>query len=148
DLAPNIRLIKDDNVQDDLISGEVNAAIMYTSQVTMAKLANPTLKIVFPSEGDGFGIMANFIPSKAPNADGAHKFIDYILRPEVSAKCFEALGYYCTNKAAESLINEKYRDFLILPESFKSPEMIMPISPEAEEAHAKAWTTFKNACGQ
>lgn len=147
-LAPNIRLIKDDNVQDDLLSGEVDAAVMYTSQVTLAKLSNPELEIVFPSEGDGFGIMANFIPANAPNKDGAHKFIDYILRGDVSAKCFEALGYYCTNTAAEPLIQEQYKDFLILPQSFTSPEMIMPISPEAEEAHAKAWTSFKTACGQ
>ena len=38
ELAPNIRLIKNDNVQDDLISGEVAAAVMYTSQVTLACL--------------------------------------------------------------------------------------------------------------
>ena len=85
-LAPNIRLIKDDNIQDDLISGEVNAAVMYTSQVTMAKLANPDLKIVYPEEGIGFGIMGMFIPSEAPNADAAHAFIDFILRPEISKR--------------------------------------------------------------
>ncbi|MBQ9997172.1 MAG: spermidine/putrescine ABC transporter substrate-binding protein, partial [Clostridia bacterium] len=31
ELAPNIRLIKDDYIQDDLVSGEINAAVMYTS---------------------------------------------------------------------------------------------------------------------
>ena len=46
ELAPNIRLIKDDNIQDDLLSGEIGAAVMYTSQVTMAMLANPELKVV------------------------------------------------------------------------------------------------------
>ena len=40
ELAPNIRLIKDDNTQDDLLSGEVGAAVLYTSQVTLAKMAN------------------------------------------------------------------------------------------------------------
>ena len=93
ELAPNIRLIKDDTLQDDLISGEISAAVMYTSQVTMAKLANPDLKVVFPKEGIGFGIMANFIPVNAPNADAAYAFIDYILQPEISAQCFEWLGY-------------------------------------------------------
>jgi spermidine/putrescine transport system substrate-binding protein len=38
---------------------------MYTSQVTMAKMAKPELKVVYPAEGIGFGIMANFIPAKA-----------------------------------------------------------------------------------
>lgn len=149
-LAPNIRLIKDDNLQDDLLSGEVGAAIMYTSQATVAMMKNPELKAVFPSEGIGFGIMANFIPAKAPNADAAYTFIDYILQPEVSAKCYEYLGYYCTNKAAEALINADYKSYLTLPADFdmKKMEMIQPITAEAEEAHSKVWTAFKAATGQ
>ena len=47
ELAPNIRLIKDQNTQDDLLSGEVGAAVLYTSQATMAKMANPDLEVVF-----------------------------------------------------------------------------------------------------
>jgi len=149
ELAPNIRLIKDDNLQDDLLTGEITVGVMYTSQVTMAKLANPNLKIVFPSEGIGFGIMAGFIPSNAPHPDAAHKFIDYILRPEVSAKCFEWLGYYCTNKAAEEYISKEYKDFLTLPTDFSSDmEMIQRVGAEAEEAHAKIWTEFKSAIGK
>ena len=123
---------------------------MYTSQVTLAKLANPDLKVVFPEEGIGLGIMAQFIPAKAPNADAAYQFIDYILRPEIAKQCFEHLGYYCTNQAADELIEEEYREFLTLPEGFSADaiEMIAPISAEAEEAHVQVWTEFKNACGQ
>ena len=148
ELAPNIRLIKDDNAQDDLLSGEISAAVMYTSQVTMAKMQNPELKVVFPKEGIGFGIMAQFIPSNAPNAEAAYLFMDYILRPEISAKCYEFLGYYCTNKDADALISEEYREFLTLPEDFKAEkmEMIENISAEALEAHEKVWTAFKSAC--
>ena len=148
-LAPNIRLIKDDNLQDDLVSGEIDVAVMYTSQVTMAKLAKPDLKVVFPTEGIGFGIMANFIPSKAPNPDAAHKFVDFILRPEISAQCYEWLGYYCTNREADELINPDFKDFLTLPAGFGGEmEMIQNISGEAEESHTEVWTEFKSACGQ
>ena len=149
ELAPNIRLIKDDNVQDDLISGEVSAAVMYTSQVTMACMANPELKVVYPSEGVGFGIMAQFIPSNAPNKEAAYAFLDYILRPEVSKQCYEYIGYYCTNQAADELIEEEYKPFLTLPEDFSGQtEMIQNVSAEAEEAHVQVWTEFKAACGQ
>lgn len=149
ELAPNIRVIKDDNLQDDLLSGEISAAVMYTSQVTQAKLANPNLKIVFPSEGIGFGIMAAFIPSNAPNAEAAYAFLDYMLRPEIAADYFEWLGYYSTNKAADAYISEEYKEFLTLPEDFSgNTEMIQRISAEAEEAHTKIWTEFKAATGQ
>ncbi len=148
ELAPNIRLIKDDNIQDDLISGEIGAAVMYTSQVTMAMLANPELKVVYPTEGIGFGIMGMFIPSNAPHSDAAYKFIEYILDPETAAQCFEYLGYYCTNSAAEAYINEEYKSFLTLPEDFTGDtEMIQNISAEAEEAHTKIWTEFQAATG-
>lgn len=150
ELAPNVRLIKDDNMQDDMISGEITAAVMYTSMVTMAKLADPSLEVVYPEEGIGFGIMGSFIPMNAPNAEGAHAFLDYILRPEVSAQCFEYIGYYCTNQAADSLIAEEYQEFLTLPEGFtaESMEMIQNINTEALDAHEKVWTSFKTACGQ
>lgn len=147
ELAPNIRLIKNDNLQDDLLSGEVGAAVMYTSQVTMAKLQKPELKVVYPKEGIGFGIMGTFIPAKAPNADAAYKFIDYVLRPEIAAQCFEYMGYYCTNKAADSHINEAYREFLTLPEGISGGEMVQTVSAAAEEAHNKVWTEFRAACG-
>lgn len=147
ELAPNIRLIKDDNLQDDLLSGEIGVAVMYTSQVTAAMLANPDLKLVYPEEGLGFGIMNQFIPSNAPHADAAYRFIDYILQPEVSAKCYEFLGYYCTNQAADSLIAEEYREFLTLPAGFTADkmEMIENITSEADEAHVRIWTEFKSA---
>ena len=149
ELAPNIRLIKDANTQDDLLSGEAGAAVMYTSQVTTACLANPDLQVVYPTEGVGFGIMAQFIPSNAPHSDAAHAFIDYILRPEVAKSCFEWMGYYCTNKAADSLIDPAYQSFLTLPEDFDGKtEMIQNVSAETEEIHAQMWTEFKAACGQ
>ena len=148
ELAPNIRLIKDSNVQDDLLSGEVSAAVMYTSQVTLACMANPDLKVVYPTEGLGFGIMAQFIPSAAPHPDEAHEFINYILRPEVAKQCFEYIGYYSTNKEADALISEEYRPFLTLPEDFTADkmEMIQNITPEADEEHVRVWTEFKAAC--
>ncbi len=148
ELAPNVRLIKDDNLQDDLISGEVSVAVMYTSQVTLAKLTNPSLEVVYPEEGIGLGIMAGFIPSDAPNAEAAYKFLDYILDAERGAKCFEHLGYYCTYSASEAYINEDYKSFLTLPAGVtaESSEMIGTIGGDAEEAHMEAWVTFKSLC--
>lgn len=147
ELAPNVRVNKDDNLQDDLLSGEVDIAVMYSSQVMLAKTANPDLKIVFPKEGLGFGTMPMFIPSKAPNADAAHKFIDYIFRPEVSKQCFEALGYYCTNIEADKLIAPELKDLIAMPENLTDSESIRMFEGEANDLHNTIYTEFKNACG-
>ena len=146
DLAPNIRVIKDELLQDDLISGEVDVAVMYTSQVTMAMMANPNLHVVFPTEGIGFGIMAGFIPSKAANPDAAHAFLNYIMYPGRGAECFEYLGYYSTFSGSDPHIHQDFREFLTLPPGFNTEmEMIQNISDEASEEHSRIWTTFRAA---
>ena len=145
DLAPNIRAINDNNTQDLLISGEVAAAFLYTSQVTMALTARPDLVPVYPKEGLGFGTMAMFIPSKASNPDAAHAFINYILDAQNSAKCFEYIGYYNTTKAAEEYISEEMKQFIVLPEGTDSGTAIENISDEASDKHAEIWAAFQNA---
>ena len=146
ELAPNVRVINDNNTQDLLISGEVAVAFLYTSQVSAALSARPDLKVVYPEEGLGFGIMAGFIPSQAPNADAAYAFLDYINRPENAAACFEYLGYYCTNKAAEEFISDEMKNMIVLPENVAEGESIKNISQEAEDLHAQIWNQFKDAC--
>lgn len=146
ELSDNIRSITDSNTQDLLISGEVGAAFMYTSQVFGALYAREDLQVVYPEEGLGYGIMAGFIPAKAPNADAAYAFIDYLLQPEISAKCTEYIGYFSTNSAAEEYIDESIRSALVLPENASEGEFIMNISQEAEDLHAKIWNEFKDEC--
>ncbi len=145
-LAPNIRVINDSNTQDYLISGEVAAAFLYTSQVSAAMNARDDLQLVYPEEGLGFGIIASFIPSKAPNADAAYAFMDYINRPENAAACFEYLGYYCTNKAAEEFISEEMKELIVLPADAKEGEIVQNVSQEAEDLHAELWNQFKMEC--
>jgi spermidine/putrescine-binding protein len=147
-LAPNIRLIRDDDLEGDLLSGEISAGIMYTSQVTVALMENPNLKVVFPKEGIGFGIMGAFIPRNAPNAEAAYAFLTYIMDPQRGAECFEYLGYYSTFSASDPLISPEYKSFLTLPAGFNEDmEMIQSISQEAEEEHSRVWTAFKSAAG-
>lgn len=146
ELAPNVRVINDSNTQDFLLSGEVGAAFLYTSQVTMALSMNPDLKVCYPEEGLGFGIMAGFVPSQAPNADAAHVFLDYILDAEHAAKCFEYIGYYCTNKAAEQYISEEAKPMIVVPDTVMKGEIVQNVSQEAEDAHSKIWNEFKSAC--
>jgi spermidine/putrescine-binding protein len=148
ELAPNIRLIKDDFLDEDLLSGEVSVGVMYTDQVTRALMARPDYKLVFPTEGIGYGLMGAFLPVNAPNAQAALAFLNYILDPQRGAQCFEHLGYYCTFAASEPLINPEYRSLLTLPEGFSEAETIRwGISQEAQEEHERVWTAFKQATG-
>ena len=149
-LAPNIRLIRDDDLQDELLSGEISVAVMYTSQVTMAKMEKPELAVVYPEEGLGFGIMPAFIPINAPNSDAAYAFLNYILDAENGARCFEYLGYYSTFAGSDPYIEDEYKDFLTIPKDFNidSMEMIENISEEAADLHNRLYTEFKSRAGR
>lgn len=142
ELAPNIRLIQDDNTQNALLNGEASVAFLYTSQVTAALAENPDLKVVYPEEGLGFGIMGMFIPSEAPDKDAAYSFMDYIMQPEVAAKCTDYIGYYSTNKAADELVNPD----LVVPDDVTKGEIVQNVSQDADAQYQKNWTEFKAAC--
>lgn len=144
ELAPNVRMIQDANTQNALLSGETSVALLYTSQVMAALAENPELQVVYPEEGLGFGIMAAFIPSAAPNAKAANEFLNYILEPEISKQCMEYIGYYNTNQAADDIVDPA----LVVPDTVTKGEIIQNVSAEANEAYDKNWIEFKAACGQ
>ncbi|MDR3336454.1 MAG: spermidine/putrescine ABC transporter substrate-binding protein [Treponema sp.] len=144
-LAPNVKVIDDEHLDQELTSGNISAAVVYNYMATNAKTANPRLEVVFPKEGIGFGIMPAFIPVKALNSPAAYAFLDWILDARRGAQCFEYLGYYCTFKASEQYISADMKNFVILPDSLKNrnKEMIENLSQEAEDAHARIWDTFR-----
>lgn len=145
-LAPNIRVLSQDQTQDYLISGEISVAFLFTSQVAMALEANPNFKVVYPKEGLGFGVDALFIPSKAPNRDNAHKFLDFILEGETGAKISSQIYYLCPNKAAYQYLPEDFQKSLVITtDDIPQGEFIQDVSPEATELHNKIYTAFKAA---
>lgn len=146
ELAPNVRILNQDQTHDYLLSGEISAAFLFTNQVAEAVAANPDLKVVYPKEGLGFGVDAFFIPSAAPHPDAAHEFLNYILDGEVGAEISSWLMYMCPNKAAYPYLPEEFQASLMISEGdIPEGEFIMDVSEEATALHAELYTAFKNA---
>ena len=143
-LLPNIRIMRDFGLEDELIRGNISVAVMYTDQVMKSRMERPELRAVFPREGIGLGTMPAFIPVGAPNPDAAHQFLNYILDPVRGARAFEYLGYYCTFLASQPHINPALREFLIMPQ-FYNYESIHNIDQEAEDEHWMVWESFLEA---
>ncbi|MDR2588077.1 MAG: extracellular solute-binding protein [Spirochaetales bacterium] len=141
-LAPNVRLLQDTGLKEALMDGTISAAVMYTDAALSAVIENPNLVAAFPEEGIGFGIMAAFIPSRAPNADAAMRFLNFILEPRRGAACFEHLMYYCTYSASENELSPELKDVLVLPDLWDF-EMMENVPYSAETAHVNVWNRFK-----
>lgn len=146
ELAPNIRLLSQNQTQDHLLSGEVNAAFLFTSQVALALQGNPDLKVVYPEEGIGFGVDAAFIPKNAPNSDNAHAFLNYVLDGEVGADISSQTFYLCPNKAAYEFLPEEFQKSLVVSaEDIPNGEFVENIGAEAASVHEEIWTAFKGS---
>ena len=86
------------------------------------------------------------IPADAPNPENAHKFLDYLLRPEVIAACTNSIGYANANKAATALVlPELASDPAIYPDAATLALMYTPkpMTPQQEEMLNRAWTDIK-----
>lgn len=146
ELAPNVRVLSQNQTQDFLLSGEVSAAFLFTSQVVLALNQNPELEVVYPEEGLGFGVDAAFIPSQAPNSDNAHAFLNFILDGETGAKISQQTYYLCPNKASYEFLPEEFQKSLIIStDDVPNGEFIQDVSPEATSLHEELWTKFKAA---
>ena len=146
ELAPNVRVLSQNQTQDFLLSGEVSAAFLFTSQVVLALNQNPELKVVYPEEGLGFGVDAAFIPSQAPNSDNAHAFLNFILDGEVGANVSQQTYYLCPNKASYEFLPEEFQKSLVIStDDVPNGEFIQDVSPEATALHEELWTKFKAA---
>ncbi len=86
------------------------------------------------------------IPSDAANVDNAHRFADYLLRPEVIAACTNLTGYANANKAATAFVDPAIAaDPAIYPDAETLSRLYTPKpqTPEQDTAINRAWTEIK-----
>ena len=86
------------------------------------------------------------MPSDAANIDNAYTFLDYMLRPEVVAKCTDYTGYANANKAATALVDPSISsDPAIYPDADTLARMYTPkpMSEEQERMLTRAWAEIK-----
>lgn len=115
-LMPNVRVFNADAPREPFLAGDVNLGMIWSGEVSMAQEEDENIQYIYPREGAAFWVDSFVIPAGAENAANAHKFIDYMLRPEVAKKVVEELGYSTPNAAAKELVDEETRnDPIIFP---------------------------------
>lgn len=144
-LKPNIHHLDYNNPNDAMVSGEAAVGYMFTPQVILALQERPDLKVVYPSEGMGFGIDSWFVPLNAPHKDNAYTFLNYILDAKTGARISEQTLYLCPNRASEPYLSEEFKSnkALYIPtELLGNTEFIEDVG-DATETYDKIWTEFK-----
>ena len=109
ELMPNVLLFNSDSPRLPYLAGEVNIGMIWNGEAWMAQEENPSIKYIYPAEGANFWIDSFAIPRGAKNIGNAHKFIDFMLRPDIAVLCVEENGFASPVTAALPLLSEEVR---------------------------------------
>jgi putrescine transport system substrate-binding protein len=132
---------------DDLAAGELVAAQAYSSDFQLARQRNMALAFTLPSEGALRWVDSLAVPADAPHPENPERFIEYYLRPEVSAEVANFARVDTGNAAAEELLDPTLReDPVVFPPSevLDALEFTADLG-ETEELYREAWDRVQEA---
>ena len=114
---PFVAKYDSESFEDSLASGETVLAQGWSGEVAMAQSQNPDIAFAIPGEGT-FVFVDNWaIPKGAQQQELAEAFINFVLRPEISARIVNYARYASANEAARSLVK---------PEILNGPSYVWP----------------------
>jgi putrescine transport system substrate-binding protein len=151
-VKPHIRYFHSSQYIDDLGNGEICLALGYSGDIFIASdaaaEANHGVEVSYLIPKEGAATLFDFmeIPADAPHKENAHKFIDYILRPEVVAEITNYVFYANPNLPALEFVDDEvknnpgiYPPAEVLAEAF----VMSAHSPDYEEVLTRTWTRIK-----
>lgn len=137
---------------DDLAGGKACVALGWAGDINIARgraienKGGVEIQALLPSTG-GLIFFDNLaMPKDAKHPNNALAFIDYFLRPEVSAELTNELGYPTANKASLVKVTpEIANDPAVFPDAANLQKMVSPasFSNEARESMSNVFTLFK-----
>ncbi|HAR6066134.1 spermidine/putrescine ABC transporter substrate-binding protein [Staphylococcus pseudintermedius] len=108
--APNIRGVVGDEIQMMLEQHEASAAVIWSGSAAPVFHEDERFDYVVPKEGSNLWFDNMVIPKTAQNVEGAHKFINFLLDPEVNKQNTEWVEYATPNETARKQLPEEIRD--------------------------------------
>lgn len=138
-----------DDIRDKLASGEAALGVIYSGEAINLLKANPDLGFcAAPKEGTNLWMDGWVIPKTAKHVETAHRFIDFLCRPDIAAKNFEALGYSTPNTAVEDLeaddMDEEEREIAFPDEStYTGQETYQYLGEAVDKLYTKLWLQVK-----
>ena len=107
--------------EDSPLNGDVALGIVWAGEGAILLNEDPKFKWIVPAEGAHLFVDSLAIPKSAKHVQNAELFINYVLRPNVSAKISEAFPYLNPNIAARELLTPAQRNN---PASFPTADQL------------------------
>ncbi len=152
-IRPAITYFQSSKYISDLANGDVCIAVGYSGDIYQAKAraqeAQNGVKVAYslPKEGAGsfFDMLA--IPADAKNTDGAHAFINFLLRPDVIAAITNQVHFPNGNAAATPLVEASIRnDAGVYPDTALRQKLYTfpDLDSLTQRLMTRSWTRIKS----
>jgi putrescine transport system substrate-binding protein len=151
-VRPYIRYFSSAKALNDLPNGEICIAMSWSGDYAQARARaeesgiDVELAYMVPREGTVLFFDALMIPADAPHPENAHRFLNYLLRPEVIAPISDLLRYANANRASLPLIDpELLGDPAAYPRVEEHPTWQAGViyEPKLERLRTRAWSRVK-----
>lgn len=140
---------------NDLASGEICMSVAWAGDALMAaqraqEAGLDKIVYIIPKEGALMGFDMLAIPKDAPNAENAHIFLNYILRPEVIAKISNYIRYANANKDATPLVDPELTSNAGIYYDHQTLKRLHIVVPpiKMERAMVREWNKVVVSAGQ
>lgn len=145
---PIVRAYLNAEARDQLIAGDLWAAQLWATTSQQAIEAAPHLDFVFPEEGFARYADSAVILRESQRPELAHRFIDYLLRPDVAAAIVQESKTATANAAARQLLPAAVRNNPVLyppTEILARAEWFAPLPSATQRLRDRYWTEIKSA---
>lgn len=116
---PLVKVYDSDSPKTALLNGDVAIGVIWGGEGAKLLEADKKFQWIAPVEGSHLFVDSLAIPKTAKHVKNAEAFMNFILRPDVSAKISDEFPYLNPNAAARALLTEEQRNN---PASFPSAE--------------------------
>jgi spermidine/putrescine transport system substrate-binding protein len=131
-----------------LLDGEAAVMIGWNGDALIAREQNPAIAYVLPAEGAIAWVDNLVISTHTGDQALAEDFINFVLRPDISAEITEAYYYPSANSAASAYVDPVLKtDPLLFPseQDISHARFYLPRPSEVEERYATLWQRFEEA---
>lgn len=146
-LKPSVRVFDVTAIKQAFIGEEVMAGMIWNGDAFIAMQENPDLAFIFPKEGAPLWVDNLAIPVGAEHKENAHKFIDFMLRPDIAKQCVEEYHYSTPNAAAQKMLDKAHAESRVVSPTeadLKNAEFTNGVG-KALDLYEKYWELVKTA---
>jgi len=151
-VRPYVKYFSSTLMLQDLPNEEVCIAVSWSGDYATARSraieAGIDIELAYtvPSEGSIFWFDGILIPADAPHPDNAHRFIDFMLRPDVIAAVTNHTWYANAVETSKPLLDPQVRDDPAVyppPDVISRLQMTYTLPPKQERLRTRAWAHAK-----